>query len=403
MKIGFLFNHEAAHQAKHLIPVLRAVTEQYSDYSVFAYVCDASMRTTIEKHLPAHVQSKVSFIDLTLPKGVGLVARILDGAMPASRVARLYCGKEKFEGLDALVAPERTCLYLKRYFGLEGVKFIHVRHGVGDRAIGFHPTFKYFDLLLLQGNKYLRKLRETGGLNENNDYALIGYPKFDTVDFRAPRKKLFDNDKPVVFYNPHFAPGFSSWNKVGIEVLEYFAANKDFNLIFAPHVMLFKKRIHINPSEMRVEIRRNIPEHFFECENILIDVDSPNLLDMTYTLNSDLYLADVSSQVMEFLVRPRPCVFLNPYRLDWQDKDEFASWRLGEVVEDMADLGPALEDAFKNNAKYAAAQRAHFADSIDFTGQRSSTRAAHAIGEFLEGRKDVLAPADEFEDFRATA
>lgn len=403
MKIGFLFNHEAAHQAKHLMPVLRAVAEQHPDYCVRAYVCDATMRSTVEAGLPPYILSRVEFIDMTLPRGVGMLARLLDGAMPASRVSRLYCSKQKFEDLDALVAPERTCLYLKRYFGLEGVQFIHVRHGVGDRAIGFHPTFKYFDLLLLQGNKYLRKLRETGGLDENNDYALIGYPKFDAVDLRKPRQKLFDNDNPVVFYNPHFVPGLSSWNEVGIDVLEYFAENKDLNLIFAPHVMLFKKRIHIRSSDLRVSIRRDIPKRFFDCENILIDVDSPCLFDMTYTMNSDLYLADVSSQVMEFLVRPRPCVFLNPNHIDWRGKDEYASWALGEVVEDIANLGPVLHDAFENPAKFAAAQRAHFADSIDFTNQRSSTRAAQAIGEFLEGAPAVQETGRVVEDLRATA
>jgi CDP-glycerol glycerophosphotransferase (TagB/SpsB family) len=385
MKIGFLFNHDAAHQAAHLLPVLTAYAAIRPDDILYAYVSDAEMRATVQSDLPHDIADRVQFVELALPGIIGGIARFLDATIPASRVARLRLYTNKFRHLNALVAPERTCLFLKQRFGLEGVKFIHVRHGAGDRAISFHPSFRNFDLLLLQGNKYLRKLRQSGGL-DGNTYALIGYPKFDSIDINQPRKNLFGNDNPTVFYNPHFAPGLSSWNAMGLGVLDYFAANPDLNLIFAPHVMLFKKWMHIRPKGWRVSIRRRVPKKYNQYKNILIDVDSPRLFDMTYTLNSDLYLADVSSQVVEFLVRPRPCVFLNPHHLNWRDKEEFASWRLGEVVENIADLGPALRRSLANPSKYEAAQKAHLDDTFDMSDQPSSMRAAQAIADFLEGR-----------------
>lgn len=383
MKIGFLFNHDAGHQAGHLLPTLNAYAALRPGDGVCAYVGGPAMAATVKAGLAPAVAGAVSVIELPLPPGVRALARALDPAVPASRVARLRFNAEKFRDLNALVAPERTCLLLKDRIGRDGVKFVHVRHGAGDRAIGFHPSFARFDLLLLQGDKYIRRLRESGGLS-GNAHALIGYPKFDNVDRTAAPRKFFDNENPTVIYNPHFSPEFSSWNRMGEAVLSYFADNPDLNLIFAPHVMLFRRRLHLSPNRLRAEWRKNIPEKYNQYTNILIDIDSPRLFDMSYTLSADLYLGDISSQVMEFLVRPRPCVFLNAHGIDWRGRDDFAAWKLGRVVDDVSVLGPALRGALAHTDEYAAAQEAHFKDTFDLTDEPSSVRAAKAIVDFLE-------------------
>ena len=303
--------------------------------------------------------------------------------MPASRVARLYANAAQFADLDAIVAPERTSLLLKKKFGVTKPAYIHVRHGAGDRAIGFHPSFKNFDLLLLQGEKYVRRLKKTGGLS-SNDYALVGYPKFETIDIHQPRKKLFDNDNPTVLYNPHFTPGLSSWNKMGHAVLDYFAANPDLNLVFSPHVMLFKKRLHISSENLSMFFRRDLKKNYSQYKNILIDLDSPKQFDMTYTLNADLYLADISSQVLEFIARPRPCVFLNPNHLNWQGDENFTAWTLGDVVDKKEDIGQTIRSALENPHKYSDLQKQHFDDTINMTNVPPSKRAATAITSFLD-------------------
>lgn len=384
MKVGFIFNHDAGHQAAHVGPVLTALAALRPNYELRAYVGGgAAVRDEILRSLPARAAQRVRFIDLMLPAGVGGLAQILDTAMPASRVARLRYHASQFADLDAIVAPERTTLFLKRYFGVTRPKYIHIRHGAGDRDIGFHRSFRHFDLLLLQGNKYVRRLRETGGL-DRNDFSLIGYPKFDSVDPSAPRLKLFDNDNPVIFYNPHFAPGASSWNRMGHAVLDYFVANPDLNLIFSPHVMLFRKRVHIAPGHLRFSIRRDLKKDYAAFSNILVDLESPRQFDMTYTLNSDLYLADISSQVMEFLIRPRPCVFLNAYNIDWRDNDEFAAWNLGDVVDEIKNLGPVIRNALACPDRYRHRQEAHFADTFDMSATPSAKRGAEAIAAYLE-------------------
>lgn len=53
---------------------------------------------------------------------------------------------------------------------------------------------------------------------------------------------------------------------------------------------------------------------------MIVDLDSPRLVEMTYTLTADIYLGDLSSQLYEFLIRPRPVAFINAHRVDWQKR-----------------------------------------------------------------------------------
>lgn len=384
MKIGFLFNHDAGHQAFHLLPIINAYASMHPEHDVRAYVGGEAMLEAVNAGLTPG-RGRVALVDLPLPAFAGGVIRVADLAAPASRLARLRYNIELFRDLDALVAPERTCLMLKGRIG-PTLKFIHCRHGAGDRAMGFHPSLKGFDLLLLPGAKFVRRLEDVGALHAENQYAFIGYPKFDAVALKAPRKNFFGNANPTVVYNPHFSPGLGSWYQMGLGVLDWFAANPDLNLIFAPHVMLFKRRYHVELSALKLEIRRRLPARFAKRPNILIDINSTRLFDMSYTLSADLYLGDVSSQVMEFIARPRPCVFLNPHRHKWQDDEDFAAWKLGRVVETMDEFGPAVRAALSNRDEFAAAQRAHFDDTFNLTEEPSAERAARAIANYLEER-----------------
>ncbi|HBK90883.1 MAG TPA: hypothetical protein DDZ68_04340, partial [Parvularcula sp.] len=290
-----------------------------------------------------------------------------------------------------------------------GVRFIYSGHGAGDRAIGFHPSFSKFDLLLLPGEKYARRLRETGGLS-GNDYALIGYPKFDPVRNSKPAR-LFANDNPTIVYNPHFSPAFSSWFKLGPAVLDWFADNPGYNLIFAPHVMLFRRPIHVSAESSTVAWRPGLPRRFRRCPNIKIDIDSPRLFDMTYMTAADLYLGDISSQVMEFLVRPRPCVFLNAQSHKWDGDENFAAWRLGPVLEGIDQLGPTLAEALAFPDAYRELQEEHFRDSFSLTAETSADRAAAAIRDYVVRarrvqsapvRDPVAAPAAFWEEASAS-
>ncbi|MDZ7626848.1 MAG: hypothetical protein U5J99_00415 [Parvularculaceae bacterium] len=381
MKVGFLFNHDAGHQAFHLLPIINAYAAMRPDDDIRAYVGGEAMLEAVNAGL-APGRGRVELVGLPLPPLFGALMGCLDTVAPASRLARLRLNVDRFRDLDALVAPERTCLLLKDLVG-PSFKFIHCRHGAGDREKGFHPELREFDLLLLPGPKFVRRLEKVGAL-QANEYAFIGYPKFDAVALKSPPKKFFANSNPTVIYNPHFSPELSSWYPMGEAVLDWFAANPDLNLIFAPHVMLFERRWHIELAAMKAALRKRLPERFRHKPNILIDVNSTRLFDMSYTLSADLYLGDVSSQVMEFIARPRPCVFLNPNRLAWAGDEAFAAWKVGRVVENVTEMGKSIRWSLQNRGAFALQQKAHFADTFDLTDEPSASRAARAIVDFVE-------------------
>ncbi len=290
-----------------------------------------------------------------------------------------------FQEMDALVAPERNCMQLKTRFGLKDLIMIHARHGAGDREGGFDDRSGAFDFTLLPGQKYVDRLKELGYLKEGR-YAVVGWPKFEVVQgLRPERKRLFDNSRPVIVYNPHFDQRVSSWAPMGIKVMEFFRTHPEYNLIFAPHVVLFKRR---------KRHKARLPKRYHKVNNIYIDLGSHASADMTYMRAADIYLGDVSSQVYEFLFEPRPCIFLNGHHVQWQDNPFYYHWNLGQVVDDVdTGLDAALKRAFSTHKElYLEKQKKAF----DYTfynepGSTAAERGARAIAEFLLNRLRIKA------------
>jgi hypothetical protein len=268
---------------------------------------------------------------------------------------------------------------------LNGVKLIHTRHGAGDRAIGFDGASSKFDKVLVAGDTIRKRLIEEAAIGADR-IAVVGYPKFDLLPTNTARSPFPDSNLPTVLYNPHVAPHLSSWFRHGKAVLEFFASNRDYNLIFAPHVMLFERPVTVTISPPRLSWPGAIPAHARRAPNIHIDVSSSACTDMTYTRAADIYLGDVSSQVYEFLIDPRPCIFLNSHsRAGYEDDPNFAHWKAGDVINDLADLEGALRSAVKQPNRHKAAQQQLFASHISLTGEKSSVRAARAIEDFVLG------------------
>jgi len=159
-------------------------------------------------------------------------------------------------------------------------------------------------------------------------------------------------------------------------VLDFFVENRDYNLIFAPHVVLFKR------SQRHQAL---LPKQYYNIPNILIDTGSLESADMTYMRAADIYLGDVSSQVYEFLLEPRPCIFLNGHNVAWQNNPYYSHWRLGQVVDDVqTGLRQALEAAFVSHPQFLPQQRAAFAYTFRMESDRTAAqRGADVIARFL--------------------
>ena len=220
------------------------------------------------------------------------------------------------------------------------------------------------------------------GLVDPDRYTVAGYVKFDCMR-NTPRPKLFSNGRPTVLYAPHFNPKLSSWYGWGESILDYFVHSSDYNLVFAPHVLLYRRRWHISTEGGLPRRTPVIPDAARRAPNILVDPGSIASIDMTYTRAADIYLGDVSSLVYEFLIEPRPCVFLNRSKASWRDNDNFRFWSTGEVLESLSDLPAALALTRSDPMRYRAEQERAFAEAFDLTDTPSAIRAADAITGFL--------------------
>ncbi|TKW75843.1 MAG: hypothetical protein DI610_01985 [Staphylococcus hominis] len=379
MKVGFLFNHDALHQVRHSAPVVAELARDHrAEVTVLTSSADqeAAVRALI-----GDAAAAIRFVPLSLGAG----ARALDAGLrwiaPFRRIAILRENVAAFAELDVLVVPETTSLMLRDRFGLDRLKMVWIPHGAGDRSIGFGPEVARFDLVLLSGEK-VRDRMLAAGLITTVNHAIVGYPKFDTVA-DAATAPFFAGTGPTVLYNPHFDPLLSSWYDWGGPIVRWFAGQGRFNLIVAPHVMLFKRRWHASVEHRRVRMRRGLPRELAEAPNVLFDPGSERSVDMSYTRAADIYLGDASSQIYEWIAQPRPAIFLNPHGLRWQDDPSFAHWQLGEVVDRLDALAGALDQAMSAPHRNDQRQAEAFARTFSITRQSSAKRAADAIMAFF--------------------
>jgi hypothetical protein len=382
-RVGFLYNHEALHQVPHSAPIAAALAGDWSGVAVEAIATRPALAAAFTAIAVRSGGPAIPVRLLSLPAWQKAGARLLDPILPFSRMMNLRTHAETLAGYDALVVTEATSLRLKRRLGRRCPPLFWVSHGAGDRSVGFRRELGQFDRLLVAGEK-LRARMIAENIASPERIEIVGYAKFDAVRLsETPRPRVFDNGRPTVLYNPHFEPYLSSWWRMGEAVLDWFIANPHYNLIFAPHVMLFKRRLALSLEHAAIRRRRALPARFRTAPNILIDLDSDALYDMRYTRAADIYLGDVSSQVYEFLVTPRPCLFLNAHGAAWRDDPNYAMWRSGPVLDDAGGLGHALTQAIENHAQYRPAQIELAAATFDRAQEPAAPRAAAAIARAL--------------------
>ena len=368
MRILFLFIGEP-HHVFHALPI--AAEMAAAGQAIDVAVASADHLRMVEQVALAYPGFAPS---VTLLGQKGLARWLRDkGFFRNPRLPMLLDALPFLRQFDAIVVPERTTTSI-RHFLRRGTRLIFTPHGAGDRAITFDLRDRYFDLALVAGEKSERRMLDAGTIRPGR-YAVNGYVKLDLMPgLQAAREPLFANGRQTVLYAPHFKRELSSWERFGRDIIAWFAGQDRYNLVVAPHVRLFAEA---SDAERAAVTKLAVPGE------ILIDLASDRLFDMSYTSGTDIYLGDVSSQVYEFLATPRPCVFLNAHEVDWTGDPDYLFWTLGDVVDDLADLPGALERAPARHPLYADAQRERLAESIGGNPAGAARRGAEAILGFL--------------------
>jgi hypothetical protein len=370
MRLLFLFIGEP-HQAYHALPIAAEMQRLFPAVTV-------ECAFAAPEHLAAVERVKAAYPGFDPAVRVlrfGALSRLLraTGIARHPRLSLLVESLGWLRGFDAIIVPERTTTAI-RHLLPRGTRLIFTPHGAGDRAIMLDPRDRFFDFVLVAGDKSERRLLDAGTIRPGH-YAVNGYVKMDLMQRLPPaRAELFGNERPTIVYVPHFRRALSSWDRFGRALIDWAAGQDRCNLIVAPHVRLFADA---SAAERAAVEALAVPG------KLLIDLGSDRLFDMSYTNAADIYVGDVSSQVYEFLVRPRPCLFLDAHHADWRDNPDYRFWTLGDVVDDIAAFPAALDAAPARHALYAAAQRAAVAESVGGDPVGAAERGARAIIDFL--------------------
>lgn len=255
---------------------------------------------------------------------------------------------------------------------------IYQYHGCGDRKYGFDPGFKRFHYMLLPGKYHQNRLIEENIIAKDKTF-IIGWPKFDySLKISPQSKKLFENENPTVLYTPHWEPKLTSFNHYSEFILSFFKKNKNYNLIFAPHILIKHWKTHY---KYRIDFSE------FKSDNIIIDFGSEYSTNGTYLNNSEMYIGDVSSMVYEFIAfKPRPCLFLNSHKIEWKGNVDYRFWDYGPVVESFDEFANKFEEAFVHK-EYLNIQKRRISEYFHLTEEQSSIRAAKAIVSIIENEQ----------------
>ena len=352
-RVAFLFLGESL-LIPHLLPIVDALAELAPALPIDLWVRDAATEAVLASRSRANPSVRIR-------RAPGFGGRLRKLPLLLRMAPRLWSA-------PVVVCAEQTSLWIPRLFPFHW-RFIKTAHGVGSMSARDDPRRRAAWRLLvpseLERETYLRR-----GLAPERVLA-TGYVKasFAGTAFQ-PR---FPTLRPIVLYTPHWQRHRSSWWDWGRQIVAMLVRQHRFNVILVPHQRLMERDAAV----------RDVLAEAATAPHVHADLDSFAMVDGSYTAAADIYLGDTSSQVVEFLARPRPCVFLNSQKLDWRMTDDHGFWECGEVVDDLDRVEGALDEAARAHERYLPVQREFAADALGDTSSEAPRRAARIILDAL--------------------
>ena len=363
MRIGFLYLHHI-HHIYHSIPIAFELSSL--GFNIDLIISSESVKKVITELTELYPKQKCNIVFLKGPAAYRY-ANIRRKKYPRPKIM-MQNYAHKLNQYDILIGTSFETHRLFDQFCVNHPKYVFTFHGIGVRDYGFQSSLKRYDLLLLPGKNMANDLVKSDLVNDGN-WEIIGYPKFDFIERKKNKiNPIFPEERPTIIYNPHWNKKVSSWYGWGKKVLDFFLNSPDYNLIFAPHILIKEwKQRWLKLSKYQT------------ASHIYIDLGSHRSIDMTYTRIADAYLGDVSSQVFEFLNEPKPCLFLNYQGLKREKERDFPQWEFGNVVSDFNGLPAKLDSIFRDHPNFIDTQKTFIESTFDSTHLSSGRRGADAI------------------------
>ena len=368
--VAFLFLGETL-LIPHLFPIVEALADARADVAV-----DLWVSTSTHEQLLAGWTAHLPQVRVRRAPGFRRLAAAAPGQRPVlpPKLPMLLRLAPALARTSIVVCAEQTSLWLPRAFPWLRTRFVKTSHGVGSMSARDDKRRMAATYTLVPSEQE-RATYLTRGMAPDRIEA-TGYVKA-AFRQRTPARTLFAADRPVLLYTPHWQAHRSSWPAWGPQVVAQLGAQRDWNVILAPHQRLIERAPALRETLARVA----------DLPHVHVDLDSFATVDGSYTAAADLYLGDTSSQLIEFLARPRPAVFLNAHGHAWADDPAYTMWRAGEVVDDLADLLPALARAPARHAEYAAIQHDLATAALGDASGAGGARAAAAVLRVLANHR----------------
>ena len=249
--------------------------------------------------------------------------------------------------------------------------WIRVPHGIVGPEYGSNACIKNYDLVVLPGKRDETELKERIGPLDN--CVALGYSKFDYFKYHKSAKlELFDKDKPVIMYNPHFKKELSSFYDKGQQLLEALSKTDKYNVIFMPHPDLCRKEPKAVAKAAKVKD--------------VVFINRPKI-NLEYMAISDIYITDVSSSAFEWLYFDKPALFFNTKKIDWEENRYYSSWNFGRVVENIPEIIDAVEESLNRTDQFQEAREKLFSSIFLNSDQKVSRMIAAKIMDIIEKKK----------------
>ncbi len=364
-KVAFLFLGETL-LIPHLYPIVEALAAAEPDLPIELWVS-----TSMHEALLGGWSEMLPGVRIRRAPGFRTLTGYDDGRNPPvpAKLPTLLRLLPHLLRTPVVVCAEQTSLWLPAMVPLR-TRFIDTFHGAGSMMARGHWRRRAGWRTLVAAERDRQALIAGGDAPER--VVTTGYVKA-AFRQRTPAARLFADTKPVILYTPHWQAHRSSWWTWGPAVVERIRADGRYNLIFAPHQRLVERA-----PELRAFVAG-----LAGAAGVHADLDSFAMVDGSYTAAADLYLGDTSSQVVEYMMRPRPCVFLNALGASWRSDASYAMWEAGDVVESLDALIPAIDRAPIRHDDYAAFQRAFVQTALGDVSGLAPARAAAIVIEAL--------------------